>query len=709
MNRTSVLLALALSVLFLRDVGAVTTRSFITSSYKDFDEGEAEHALVTSLGEIMPGTMTERVDLETDAAWSAVHGPDGTIYVGGVTSGAIYAIQGNQHKVLASLSKETPWIGALALAPDGHTLYAGTLATATLFAIDTKSGAQTKVAALPETEHIWALILDAGQKTLYAATGPQGKLYSVLLPSGKVTVLWDSEEKHVLSLAQAQDGALWLGSAEGAIVYRFDLKSGQARAIADFAGTEVKAIVPVEGGVVVAVNDFPQTSTTAPAAPTAQKKKGTTPKAPDVGTKPGSKPKPEQEEEAPRSGERKGKGALFRVEPDGRVEQLHALTEGYFQALAEKQGSVYAASAMQGRVYEIRADRTVVTAFDVSERQVNAIVSTPSGLAFVTGDGGAVYQTKGPAKDATYVSKVLDAQFPARWGNLRWRGKGPLTVSTRSGNTAKPDRGWSAWQALGQATPAGSDATLGRIASPVGRYLQYRVTFESAPSGLVREATVYYVPQNQRTRVTEISVGDAGDPTKKPPITLTSGVTKPRSPILKLRWKVENPDDDELVYTVEYRSEDEAEWRALVTGDPLTKPEVDFNTEVLPDGHYRLRVTASDLRANPSELALTDSLISAPFLVDNLKPQIVGLKASYPFVSGRAEDSFSRIDEIAYSLDGIEWMVAHPKDGLFDDRAELFTLKLPPDLKPGTYTLTVRVADEADNIGATTLTLRIGK
>ena len=86
-----------------------------------------------------------------------------------------------------------------------------------------------------------------------------------------------------------------------------------------------------------------------------------------------------------------------------------------------------------------------MTAFDVDERQVNDLVMSPKGLAFVTGDTGAVYQAQGPAKEAKYTSKVFDADFPARWGNLRWRSTGALTIETRSGNTSKPDRGWSGW------------------------------------------------------------------------------------------------------------------------------------------------------------------------------------------------------------------------------------------------------------------------
>src|SRR5262249_25472573 len=150
---------------------------------KEWDDGEASHALITSLGEVMPGTSTDRVDLESDIVWTAVRAPDGTIYTGGVTDGTIYAVSGKTKRKLVELGKETPWIGALALGPTG-TLYAGTVGTATIYAVDPRSGKATKLAKLEGAEHVWSLALDAGGKVLWAGTGPNGGLYAVDLAGG---------------------------------------------------------------------------------------------------------------------------------------------------------------------------------------------------------------------------------------------------------------------------------------------------------------------------------------------------------------------------------------------------------------------------------------------------------------------------------------------------------------------------------------------
>jgi hypothetical protein len=391
---------------------------------------------------------------------------------------------------------------------------------------------------------------------------------------------------------------------------------------------------------------------------------------------------------------------VYRVDPDGRVEQLHALGEAYFTALhVTPEGDVYAASGGSGRVYLIRPDRTVLTAFDLPERQVLTLELDGPERVLGTGDAGALYRlSNDPPKDASFVTKVLDGQFPSRFGDVRWSGQGALTVQTRSGNTSKPDKTWSGWQAPTalQKLPDGGD---GRIASPAGRYLQVRVAF-GGPKTLLRDLTVYYQPQNQRPRVTELTVND--DAGRRSP----GPRGRSHSPVMHLKWKMENPDDDELVYRLFFREESEVNWKPLGGPEPLTHADFDWNTEPMPDGNYVVKVVASDERANPREEALEHSLTSSPFLVDNRKPEIVDVKVSYPFVAGRARDSFSPISELAYSIDGGEWQPIAPRDGVFDEPSEDFTLKLPAPLSPGAHSIAIRAADAADNVGATQISFR---
>src|SRR6185295_6124844 len=124
-----------------------------------------------------------------------------------------------------------------------------------------------------------------------------------------------------------------------------------------------------------------------------------------------------------------------------------------------------------------------------------------------------------------------------------------------------------------------------------------------------------------------------------------------------------------------FREEAEQNWKPLGGTDrePLTKLEYDWNTEPVPDGNYVVRVIASDERANPREQAMSHGLTSQPFLIDNRKPEVLDLKVTYPNASGRARDSFSPIQDLAYAIDGGEWQQVQPKDGVLDDINESFS------------------------------------
>lgn len=701
------------------------TRAWHLTSYKDFDEGEADGVLLSSLGEASSGFTATRVEVNESVVYSSAMAPDGSVFLGTGDEGVVYVYKNGKVKKLAKL--DAVLVSSLAVGPGGS-VFAGTMPGGRVFGID-KDGKTRELAKL-DAEHVWGLSYDEGKQTLYAATGPAGKLFAIDVARPDRTagarrdrLVYDTAEKHLLSLLRGDDGSLLAGSADQAILYKITPTATGAtvQALHDFDGDEVRAIARRGASVYVAVNEFTRAGTTTPTPATAASApKGTKmvlPAAPATSATTAT---------AGLTRDRKGHGAVYRVEPDGRVEQLHALADGYFTALhVDGEGNVWAASGANGRVYLIRPDRTVITALDLPERQVLTLAfgataqqngasapqnganaspaATLQNAILGTGDAGAVYRIGAePPKDAHYVSKVFDAQFPARWGNLRFTGHGALALETRSGNTSRPDKTWTAWAAPSHPEKLG-DGGVGRIASPAGRYLQARANF-GGPRTVLRDLTIYYQPQNQRPRVVEITVGE--EATARHPSAVARG-SKPRSPVVKLRWRVDNSDDDDLIYRVYFREEGESNWKPLGGPEPLTRSELDWNTESIPDGNYVIKVVASDERSNPREEALESSLVSTPFLVDNRKPELLALKVEYPTASGRAVDSFSPISELAYSIDGGDWQPFSPRDGIFDDPAEDFAVRLPSGLTAGTHSLAIRAVDAADNVGAVQLSFRV--
>ncbi|HEX2660862.1 MAG TPA: hypothetical protein VHU40_21420, partial [Polyangia bacterium] len=467
-------------------------KTFRQASAKDFEEGEADGTTILPTGELVPGLVATRVGVDAAFVWCSVASRDGaTGYFGTGDDGKIFArtLGGKRaadksaaHK-LATL--DAAWVTALATRADG-TLLAGATPGGKLYTVEpdtSKTPGATKLLATLAAAHVWAVVRDDKAALTYVGTGSPGKVFAVD-DKGKTREVWDAHDKHVVSLMRDSDGALLAGTSEDAILYRV-LPDGRATALQDFEAEEVRAIVRAPSGLYVAVNDFEKTAIPPVAGP-----------APAKGTKIvlATGGPPPSAGTLPRPGQRKAKSAVYRIESDGRIEQMFALPDGYLTALAvADDGAVLAASGTQGHVYRITAERTASLVVDVPERQALTLLRAGAEVWVGTGDSAGLYRAHAPADNAAhYLSKVFDAESPARWGTLRWQGA-DVTFETRSGNTAKPDAGWSAWQpTASKATDANGGA--GAVVSPPARYLQYQARLASR-KGRLRGVTAYYLPQ----------------------------------------------------------------------------------------------------------------------------------------------------------------------------------------------------------------------
>ena len=128
----------------------------------------------------------------------------------------------------------------------------------------------------------------------------------------------------------------------------------------------------------------------------------------------------------------------------------------------------------------------------------------------------------------------------------------------------------------------------------------------------------------------------------------------------------------------------------------LTEAQYSWNTESIPDGHYVIRVEASDEEANPSDLTLHSVAISEPISVDNHPPRIDELKWQRGKLRGRVVDALGPIARIQISVDAGPWRDVFPSDALLDSGDERFELDLG-ELDAGSHILSVRAFDRAGN------------
>jgi hypothetical protein len=369
---------------------------------------------------------------------------------------------------------------------------------------------------------------------------------------------------------------------------------------------------------------------------------------------------------------------------------------------------------------------------------------------------GADYEAEG-----TFESRSFDAQLFSQWGRIEWWSPAPALAAkppsgsssssgaaraneprieffVRTGNTDDPGKEWSRW--FGPYTKSGTPTE-----APSARFLQWKaVIHDGRPGDGIDWVSLAYLPRNVTPVIDGIAIQDpgiraqsqpvitSGQPSsvalKMPPAPTTSGVTitqstttsrfeQPPQGFLQkgyrtVLWTAHDDNEDELQFAVYYRGESESEWKLLK--DKLEQKFYTFDTTTLPDGAYYLKIVASDSPSNPPGNALQTERESERFEVDNTPPVVENLHvgpASGKMSGGHpgsftVRDATSAIDRAQYSLDGGEWILAYPSNGIGDSLVEQYHFGLPA-LSPGEHTVAVRAFDHFENVGSAKTTFTV--
>lgn len=651
-------------VAFAPEAWATSTERFVLDDAESLAAGELERTAVHSDGRVTVGAELRRVALPDDVplVYASARASDGTVYLGTGNDGRVFRLRGDaleEHAQTGQLLVSSLAVG------DGGDVYAGTLPEGRIYRIGA-DGQANEVARPDGVEHVWDLLWDPRRNVLFAATGPEGRVYAIDR-RGRAQIWWDSGASHVMSLALGDEGAIYAGTSDEALVARIT-GPGRVSIVHDFDGNEITALAYADGVLAVGANEFPDP----PNVTSAHSKARSSATA--------STPVP-----------RPGKGRIWRVDAQGRAERLFAQDEGHITSLSFlDDGTIVAGTGEDGRIVRVNPDRTTATWIDVDERQVLDVSMAGDAPYFVTGDGAAVYRiVDAQPRNAIWNSKVLDGRFTSRWGQLVWRGEGQLLLQTRSGNTEAPDETWSEWS---------SDlASPGPVRSPQARYLQIRARFDRDPTATLRAVTVYFLPQNQRPRVTDVRVEGANKQATERMRAERQDHVPDASTQYKLAWDVDNPDGDRLRYRIRYRQEGQTVWRDLLRSDVvLTETHYEWDTGAIADGWYVVRIEATDAMDNPTTLALDDTRESEPIRIDNHAPRVEGLRWAGNRLAGRAIDGLGPVARLEYAVDGGDWQPFFPEDDLFDEATESFSLDLSA-LDPGLHVVSVRATDAAGN------------
>ena len=733
----------AILVLTASVAPAVDTGVWQVGSYEEFMQGTLRDVSLDKEGRLRLAPEAHAVfSPDETLALSITADKDRNIFIGTGHQGKVFKIDPSGKGSLFFTTRE-PEIFAVAVAPDGA-VFVGSSPEGKIYRV-TPDGKST-VFHDPSAKYIWALAFDA-KGNLYAGTGDQGKIFKID-SSGKGEVFFDSRQTHIMCLTLDHDGNFLAGSVPNGLIYRitpqgkgFVLYQANHPEIHDLAldadgriyaaalgspggkGTPgfyqgAPPAAPAQGrGTTITVTADSDVSAEAATEAQAQRQAAS--------TLPAARPAPQTK--FPITKIPQGRGSLILIRPDNTVETVWSSGNESVFGLAVRRGQVLFSTDSNGRIFELDPSKEgpkVTLLAQTRETLATRILLNGPDVYVATSNIAKLFRlTNELGKDGSYESPVKDTKFISKWGNISWRAELPagskLELFTRSGNSGRPDQTWSDWVGPYSKQPEGEP-----IQSPAARFLQWKAVFKSSgKSGPdLSEVTASYLNQNLPPQIKSVNVLTAGEKTSSGRassggsgnITVTVNSSGSASSAgggksgTTVAWQADDPNGDQLIYSIYVRAEDEQEWHLIEDEVRQTNYAVEPNT--LADGKYIARVVASDELSNPASMARQADLASPPFWIDRTPPTINTVKtqadSSGIQVQFLARDSTSPLRRAEASRDGEDWQDAVSDDGIVDARNETFTLRTGK-LGPGEHVITLRAFDAAGNAGVGKAIVRI--
>jgi hypothetical protein len=718
-------------------VRAQGTKLWSVERYSEMERGSSDGAAIRNDGRLEAGPATSVLyatgkgyiwSLASDAAGNGYAG------LGGTTSGsaAVMKISPEGKAVQIFDAKELA-VQGLQVAADGSVL-AATSPDGKLYRIPQGGGSATVVfdpaTTAEKPKYLWDIAVGkAGE--VYVAAGAPAVVYRLPAGGGKAEVLYKTADQHIRCLLLGADGTLWAGSDGAGVIYRLDTKTAGAKPFAVYAAPrkEITALALDAAGNLYAAGVGTRGALPLPPLPVTG----------NVGvtitfSQPGSSTAAGANTLVPEGSE------IYRIASNGTPQKLLALKDDVVYALAVRGSSLLAATGNRGRVYrvDVGTPGRYTDVAHLEAAQVMAFAPAKDGLLVATSNSGKIFRIADIAsKDATYTSEVFDAQGVSQWGRVEARSGAPagFDLYVRSGNVESPLMGWSEWSRVG------ADGTT---TVPAGRYAQWKAVLRAG--GTVDAVALNYLPKNVAPVVDDVVVqpgarvvaGAASPPSNTVQVAFpaAAGVTplinftpdantapltaQKDKTAVTVRWLAHDDNGDDLMFTVWYRGVGEANWRILK--DKISDRVYSFDSSLLPDGSYVVKVVASDAPVHADADALTSERVSSVFVVDTTPPVPGLLEAKMESGAGgwgpiihatlEAKDATSPIAHAEYSLDAGPWQYLEPVGHVSDSLSERydFTVAVPTATQPVTdakeHVLAVRVYDRYENVVAVKTVVR---
>jgi sugar lactone lactonase YvrE len=717
------------------------TRTWEQSKFEELAKGTADGVAIRSDGGLELAPEFKAVTTTPSAyIWSIATDRSGNLYAAAGTPARVYRITPDGKSTSIFESQELQ-VQALAV-DDNGAVYAATNPDGKIYkleaAADTtgqpkdrkgkksvESGStwSSSVYFDPDSKYIWDLALDK-MGNLYVATGDHGEIFRVT-PKGDHTLFFKSDEAQIRVLAFDPQGNLIAGSDGSGLVYRISA-SGEGFVLYSAPKKEITALaVDGNGNIYAAGVGEKRNAPNAPGLSISPSISSPAATSSGAGSQinlsggPSSSTSVVLGNFSGAGSSTSGGSEIYRIAPDGAPARIWSSRDDLVYALAfGADGGLLAGTGNGGHIYQVRGEDQFTDLLKASASQVTAFAHTADGGLYTsTSNLGKIFRLgAGPDGEGTYQSDVFDAHIFSRWGRAEFRGTGKVELFARSGNVDNPDRNWSPWQKIEWQKNS-------EIVAPPARFIQWKAVLRAGnPPPRLDSVTINYLSKNVAPVFDDVTVQQG---VRYQPLPKSSGdsggnvpggprIETPPAPIhdresIGVKFSVHDDNDDDMVYSIYYRGEGETNW--LLLKDNLTDKFYSFDSSLLPDGAYVVKVVASDAPSHSPGQALIAQKESARFEVDTTPPRIEELKASVEgtqiHVTLRATDGFSPIARAEYSVDASDWQFVEPVSQISDSKTERYDfhadLATDPQNKKnisGDHVVVVRVYDRYDNMGS---------
>ena len=664
------------------------TASF--AGFNDWIGSETKGVRIGADGRLQLAPALRRVaQLPEGVIWSAVADGAGGAYLSAGTDGKLFRFGGGQMRPLAQVKGGI----VFAMARMGQDLIVAPSGEGKLFRVN--PAGDVKPFADIDAKLVWALSVQGGDVTV-AGGGEKGAVLILAREGSSRRLAELPEETAFTAMAADGQGGWYLGSHGRGLVVRYAAE--RLETLMDTPFEEVRSLVFHEGQLYVGASSGVSNRY---ASGNLERREGYL-------SEPGSG----------------AKGVVIRLDRERVPETLWQSTQSQIFALYPWKDQILVCTGNRSRIFAVpmssktRDAEPFSVLQDLGTGQATGVLPLGSELLLVGSNPAELHQlSEAQATEGTLESRVLKGNPLADWGRAYLDAEAPtgtaVELQFRVGSTETPDSTWSPW------TPPLRSGE--RPSLKPARAAQFRLRLTSTRGGaspIVEGVRLHWANRNLAPQWEGIEIMPPGlvitrtGPPEDIGIERVPVETQKLIPALSYAgsekrsfrraaqafiFKASDPNGDQFSFRIQLIPE---------RGTPIELEKAwkekffTFDTLPVPDGKYRLEVTASDAPSQPFNGALATSLRTPPFFIDHTPPVIAELAAQREGdglrVRFTARDETSTLKEAMVAGDGDGWLHILPEDRVFDAGSERFDVLIPRDRVRGDRIL-VRVVDSHNN------------